>query len=80
MIDGKPTLAWKDPATNLTAPSTPPGVRPTQVPGTLSVIEGITVEEIANGLNALGARPRDLMAIFQAIHSSGALHAELVEM
>lgn len=80
MKDGQQTTVWKDPSTNITSARPPAGTRPPTVPGTMSVIEGATVEEIANGLNALGARPRDLVAIFQAIHSAGALHAELVEM
>jgi flagellar P-ring protein precursor FlgI len=33
---------------------------------------------MAKILNAIGATPRDLIAIFQAIKASGALHAELV--
>lgn len=78
--DGQQQVVWRDPATNLTGTTPPSGTRPPIVPGSLSVLEGATVEDIANGLNALGARPRDLVAIFQAIHSAGALHAELVEM
>lgn len=78
--DGQQQLVWKDPTTNLTSAKPPAGTRPPIVPGTMSVLEGATVEDIANGLNALGARPRDLVAIFQAIHSAGALHAELIEM
>ncbi len=58
----------------------PAGTRPTAVPGSMTVIEGATVDEISNALNALGARPRDMVAIFEAIHRSGALHAELVVM
>lgn len=74
------TIEWVDPLTNLRSPKPPAGTQPPIIPGSLSVLEGTTVEEIANGLNALGARPRDLIAIFQAIQSAGALHAELVEM
>ena len=74
------SIEWIDPATNLRSTTGPAGTKPPIVPGSLSVFEGATVEEIANGLNALGARPRDLIAIFQAIQSAGALHAELVEM
>jgi flagellar P-ring protein precursor FlgI len=40
--------------------------------------EGTTVEDLVGALNALGVTPRDLIAIFQAIHQAGALHAELV--
>lgn len=39
--------------------------------------EPATVGELARALNALGATPRDLSAIFQALKSNGALHAEL---
>jgi flagellar P-ring protein precursor FlgI len=37
-----------------------------------------TVADVARGLNALGATPRDLISIFQNLKQSGALHAELV--
>ena len=40
-------------------------------------MEGTTVEAISNAMNALGARPKDIVAIFQAIHRAGALHAVL---
>ncbi len=39
---------------------------------------GVSLAEIAQALNAIGASPRDLIAILQAIKASGALHAELV--
>ncbi len=39
-----------------------------------------TVDEMVRALNALGATPRDLMAIFQALHRAGALNAELEVM
>jgi flagellar P-ring protein precursor FlgI len=74
------TIEWIDPQTNLRSPKPPAGTVPPIVPGSLSVLEGATVEDIANGLNALGARPRDLIAIFQAIQGAGALHAELIEL
>lgn len=37
-----------------------------------------TVERVATSLNALGATPRDIMAIFQAMKQAGALQAELI--
>lgn len=40
----------------------------------------VTVAELARALNALGATPRDLIAIFQALKLAGALHAEIVVM
>jgi flagellar basal body P-ring protein FlgI len=73
-------IQWTDPVTNLKTLTPPAGTKPGLVPGTMNVLEGATVEDIANGLNALGARPRDLVAIFQALVGAGALHAELVEM
>jgi flagellar P-ring protein precursor FlgI len=39
--------------------------------------EGASVEEIVRALNSIGASPRDIIAIFQAIKASGALQAEL---
>jgi flagellar P-ring protein FlgI len=36
-----------------------------------------TVDKIASALNALGATPRDMMSIFQAMKQAGALQAEL---
>ncbi len=40
--------------------------------------KGISIGEIANALNAIGATPRDLIAIFQAIKAAGSLHGELL--
>lgn len=71
---------WQVPGTTELALTPPPGTEPTEVAGTAALIAGTTVREIANALNALGARPRDLVAIFQALHRAGALHAELVVM
>lgn len=44
----------------------------------LSVLpETTTIGELASALNALGAAPRDLIAILQSLAAAGALHAEL---
>jgi flagellar P-ring protein precursor FlgI len=40
--------------------------------------EGTTLEAVTRALNALGATPRDIIAILQALKASGALRAELV--
>ncbi|MGE3345053.1 MAG: flagellar basal body P-ring protein FlgI, partial [Vicinamibacterales bacterium] len=40
--------------------------------------EGATLEAVTRALNALGATPRDIIAILQALKASGALRAELV--
>jgi flagellar P-ring protein precursor FlgI len=39
--------------------------------------EGASVEEIVRALNAIGAGPRDIVAILQAIKAQGALQADL---
>ncbi len=38
---------------------------------------GITIGELVRALNSVGAAPRDLIAIFQAIKAAGAMQAEL---
>ena len=38
---------------------------------------GVSLGELVAGLNALGVTPQDLIAILQAIQTSGALQAEL---
>lgn len=76
--DGQSTgVAWSDPVTRLRADKPPAGISPPIVPGTVGLVEGATVEQIANALNAMGARPRDLVSIFEAINRAGALHADL---
>jgi flagellar P-ring protein precursor FlgI len=37
-----------------------------------------SVEKVATALNAIGVTPRDMMAIFQAMKSAGALQADLI--
>ncbi len=44
----------------------------------LNMKKGVSIGDIAKALNAIGATPRDLIAIFQAIKASGSLHGELV--
>lgn len=41
------------------------------------VNESVSLQELVNGLNALGISPRDLIAILQAIKASGALQADI---
>ena len=41
------------------------------------VPESVTLQELVDGLNALGISPRDLIAILQAIKATGALQAEI---
>ncbi len=47
----------------------------------MSVLQhGVTLQELVNGLNALGIGPRDLISILQAIKAAGALQAEIEVM
>lgn len=46
--------------------------------GSLNLLRGgATIGEVINGLNAIGATPRDIITILQTIKAAGALHAEL---
>ncbi len=44
----------------------------------VSLPEGTTLDAVASALNALGASPRDIIAIVQALKAAGALQAEIV--
>ncbi len=43
----------------------------------LMLVEGATLQELVDGLNAIGATPRDLISILRTMKAAGALHAEL---
>ena len=43
----------------------------------LMMVEGATLQELVDGLNAIGATPRDLISILRTLKTSGALHADL---
>jgi len=47
----------------------------------LAVVDGgVNLQELVNGLNALGIGPRDMISILQAIKAAGALQAEIEVM
>ena len=46
----------------------------------IPVTRSVTVSDLAKTLNAIGATPRDLIAIFNALKQAGALQAKLVIM
>ena len=47
----------------------------------LTVVEdGVTLQQLVNGLNALGIGPRDMISILQAVKTAGALQAEIEVM
>lgn len=43
----------------------------------LVLVEGANIQELINGLNAIGASPRDVMSILRTLKAAGALHADL---
>ena len=52
------------------------GIKP--APGNLLLLpKAASLSEVIRALNAIGATPKDLLAILQAMKSAGALHAEL---
>jgi flagellar P-ring protein precursor FlgI len=44
----------------------------------ITVKEGITIHELVKSLNAVGVSPRDMIAVFQAMKTAGAIQAELI--
>ena len=44
------------------------------------VKEGVTLQQLVDGLNALGVGPRDMISILQALKAAGALHANVEVM
>ncbi len=46
----------------------------------LMMVEGATLQELVDGLNAIGATPRDLITILRTLKTAGALHADLEVM
>jgi flagellar P-ring protein FlgI len=44
------------------------------------VSEGVSLQQVVDGLNALGIGPRDLIAILQAIKAAGAIQADIETM
>lgn len=54
-------------------------VKATEGKGNVIILnEAATIQDVARALNAVGASPRDIISIFQAIKAAGALRAELV--
>jgi flagellar P-ring protein precursor FlgI len=44
------------------------------------VQEGVSLQQLVDGLNALGLGPRDMIAILQAIKAAGAIQADIEVM
>lgn len=43
----------------------------------LTLLEGATLQDLINGLNAIGATPRDLISILRTLKAAGALYADV---
>ncbi|GEP03184.1 flagellar basal body P-ring protein FlgI [Methylobacterium oxalidis] len=47
-------------------------------PGKLAILRGSDLQTLVRGLNSVGLKPSDIIAILQAVKTAGALQAELV--
>ncbi|MCJ7675349.1 MAG: flagellar basal body P-ring protein FlgI [Sedimentisphaerales bacterium] len=75
----QPIAPFSDSGTTEVIPETMVGVQEKE--GYLiPITRAVTVSELAKALNAIGATPRDLIAIFNALKKAGALQAKLVIM
>jgi flagellar P-ring protein precursor FlgI len=75
----QPTAPFSDAGTTERVPDTAVGVQEEEA-YLIPVSRSVTVAELAKTLNAIGATPRDLIAIFNALKEAGALQAKLVIM
>lgn len=75
----QPIAPFSDAGTTEVIPETSVGVEE-QNGYLIPVARSLTVSELAKTLNAIGASPRDLIAIFNALKKAGALQAKLVIM
>lgn len=78
-IKEEPEVSQPEPLSEgetVVVPRTQIGVREREA-RLLLVPRGTTIGELVKGLNAVGATPRDFIAIFQALKAAGALHAVL---
>jgi len=75
----QPAAPFSNAGQTAVIPETMVGVEE-QMAHLIPVERSITVSELAKTLNAIGASPRDLIAIFNALKRAGALQAKLVIM
>lgn len=75
----QPTTPFTDGATTEVIPDTSLDVQE-QNAYLIPLERTVTVSELAKALNAIGASPRDLIAIFNALKKAGALQAKLILM
>jgi flagellar P-ring protein precursor FlgI len=75
----QPVAPFSDSGTTQKVPDTAIGVEETTA-YLIPVPRAVTVSDLAKSLNAIGATPTDLIAIFNALKKAGALQAKLVIM
>jgi len=78
-IVSQPTAPFSDSGTTETVQDTEIGVEEQQA-YLIPVSRSVTVSELAKSINAIGATPTDLIAIFNALKEAGALQARLIIM
>lgn len=78
-IVSQPTAPFSDAGTTERVPDTTVAIEEEQA-YLIPVSRSVTVSELAKSLNSIGATPRDLIAIFNALKEAGALQAKLVIM
>ncbi|ALE02965.1 flagellar basal body P-ring protein FlgI [Bartonella ancashensis] len=49
-----------------------------QPPSNVGILNGVDLDNLVKGLNQIGVKPTAIIAVLQAIKTSGALHAELI--
>ncbi|HEC02778.1 MAG TPA: flagellar basal body P-ring protein FlgI [Phycisphaerales bacterium] len=75
----QPTAPFSDAGATVVVPDTSIGVDEKDA-HLIPISRSVTVSELAKNLNAIGATPRDLIAIFNALKKAGALQARLIIM
>jgi flagellar P-ring protein precursor FlgI len=75
----QPTAPFTEGATTEVIPDTSLDIEE-QSAYLIPMTRAVTVSELAKTLNAIGASPRDLIAIFNALKKAGALQAKLILM
>ena len=78
-IVSQPTAPFSDSGTTEIVQDTKVGVEEQQA-YLIPVSRSVTVSELAKSINAIGATPTDLIAIFNALKEAGALQARLIIM
>ncbi len=78
-IVSQPTAPFSDSGVTEIVQDTKIGIEEQQA-YLIPVSRSVTVSELAKSINAIGATPTDLIAIFNALKKAGALQAKLVIM